>query len=237
MYERVIHIPQTGWELSSLFLELQNLAGEASALYHASGDDLAERGLMWVVVRYEVRFERSLMAGELLSAATWAMPFRHKMSQRNYRISDRDGNLVITAAALWTIVDRKTRKMVDPAVFSLQIPSEDVEYVVARPGIPEKVKTCSTAEYTVRQDDLDTNMHMNNARYFYLAEHRLGLVQPAKQIRLVRAAFLNEARLAEKIRLDWGTESEVFYFRGQKDNLDCFEISLRYQAEQPAENV
>ena len=237
MYKRVIRIPQTGWDLSSLFLELQSIAGEASALCHASGDDLAELGLMWVVVRYEVCFERPVQPGELLSFTTWAMPFRHKMSQRNYRITDMNGSLVFTAAGVWTIVDRKTRKMVDPSVFSLQIPLESAEHLVGRPGSPEKVKTNNTADYVVSQDDLDTNMHMNNARYFYLAEHRPGVSLTENQMKLVRAAFLNEARLSERISLSWGCESEVFYCCGRKDDQDCFEISIRYQSKQPAENV
>ena len=117
MYERTVQVPQTGWKLSSLFHELQEAAGEASDLWHASGDDLAGHGLMWVVVRYEAGFVRPILPGESLTVKTWAQPFRHMMSQRNYIISDQQGKTVLTAAGIWTIVDRKTRKMVEPSVF------------------------------------------------------------------------------------------------------------------------
>ena len=90
MYEKVVRVPHSGWDLTFLFHELQDAAGEASALYHASSDDLAKFGLMWVVVRYEVLFERPVLPGEDLFIQTWAMPFRHKMSQRNYRITDQE---------------------------------------------------------------------------------------------------------------------------------------------------
>ena len=119
MYEKVVHTPQTGWDLTALFHVLQDAAGEASAEYHAGSEDLADIGLMWVVVRYEVLFERPVLPGEDLLIRTWAMPFRHRMSQRNYRITDRDGALVLTAAGIWTIVDRESRKMVDPAEYPL----------------------------------------------------------------------------------------------------------------------
>ena len=41
MYEKVVRVPHSGWDLTFLFHELQDAAGEASALYHASSDDLA----------------------------------------------------------------------------------------------------------------------------------------------------------------------------------------------------
>ena len=229
MYEKTIRIPLTGWDLSSLFLELQNVAGEASAQYHASGDDLAKHGLMWVVVRYEVRFAQPVLPGDTFCIKTWAMPFRHRMSQRNYHITDKAGNPVITAAGIWTVVDRNTRKMVDPSVCSLQIPTEYTEFTVGRPADPEKVKTGLHTDYIVQKDDLDTNAHMNNARYFHLAERQIGASAPEKQIALVRAAYYNEARLGERIGLSWGCEDDVWYFCGRKDDLDCFEISIRYR--------
>ena len=232
MYEKVVHTPQTGWDLTALFHVLQDAAGEASAEYHAGSEDLADIGLMWVVVRYEVLFERPVLPGEDLLIRTWAMPFRHRMSQRNYRITDRDGALVLTAAGIWTIVDRESRKMVDPAEYPLHIPEEVTEYMVRWPANPEKVSTGHQVEYHVRPEDLDTNVHMNNARYFKLAESQIEKLLPGEHYRLVRAAYLNEAKLGDKIELRWGTENGVWYFCGRVNETACFEISIRYESEQ-----
>lgn len=237
MYAKVVRVPHSGWDLTFLFHELQDAAGEASALYHASSDDLAKFGLMWVVVRYEVLFERPVLPGEDLFIQTWAMPFRHKMSQRNYRITDQEGALVLTAAGIWTIVDRESRKMVDPADYPLQIPGEVTDYAIGRPANPEKVNTVHQMEYPVQPSDLDTNVHMNNARYFKLAESCIEKPIPGERYRLVRAAYLNEAKLGDSIKLSWGTEGNVSYFSGRVNGLACFEISIRYESDSKGNRV
>ena len=215
----MVRVPHSGWDLTFLFHELQDAAGEASALYHASSDDLAKFGLMWVVVRYEVLFERPVLPGEDLFIQTWAMPFRHKMSQRNYRITDQEGALV------------ESRKMVDPADYPLQIPGEVTDYAIGRPANPEKVNTVHQMEYPVQPSDLDTNVHMNNARYFKLAESCIENPIPGERYRLVRAAYLNEAKLGDRIELSWGTEGNVSYFSGRVNRLACFEISIRHESD------
>ena len=230
MYERTVQVPQTGWKLSSLFHELQESAGEASALWHASGEDLARHGLMWVVVRYEAGFARPILPGESLTVKTWAQPFRHMMSQRNYILSDQKGKTVLTAAGIWTIVDRNTRKMVEPSVFPVSFPHETEEYSVNRPKAPEKTALIHHGTYVVQPVDLDTNMHMNNTRYFDLVDNLIGNEAPEQQIQTVRAAYLNEAKLGDRIDLNWGGENSLFYFFGKIEDSSCFEISLRYQS-------
>ena len=230
MYEKTVQVPQTGWKLSSLFHELQEAAGEASALWHASGEDLAGHGLMWVVVRYEASFSQPILPGESITIKTWAQPFRHMMSQRSYILSDQQGNSVVTAAGIWTIVDRNTRKMVDPSVFPVSFPNESVKYSVNRPKAPEKTALIHHGTHVVQPVDLDTNMHMNNTRYFDLVENQLGKKAHEQQIQTVRAAYLNEARMGDRIDFHWGNETDLFYFFGKIKDLSCFEISIRYQS-------
>lgn len=229
MYEKTVQVPQTGWKLSSLFHELQEAAGEASALLHASAEDLAGHGLMWVVVRYEAGFVRPILPGEWITVKTWAQPFRHMMSQRNYILLDQHGKSVLTAAGIWTIVDRNTRKMVEPSVFPFSFPPETAEYSVNRPKAPEKTALTHHGSYVVQSADLDTNMHMNNTRYFDLVGNQIGENALERQIQTVRAAYLNEARLGDRIDFSWGDETDLLYFFGEINDSSCFEISIRYQ--------
>ena len=227
MYETTVQVPQEGWKLSSLFHELQEAAGEASALWHASGEDLARHGLMWVVVRYEASFSRPFLPAEWITVKTWAQPFRHMMSQRNYILSDQTGNSVLTAAGIWTIVDRSTRKMVESSVFPVSFPAEAEEYTVNRPKVPDKTALIHHGTYVVQPVDLDTNMHMNNTRYFDLVEKQIGSEAFDQQVQTVRAAYLNEAKLGDRIDLSWGKEANLHYFFGEIGDSSCFEISIR----------
>lgn len=230
MYEKTIRIPQGGWKLSELFHELQEVAGEAAAQWRASGEDLKRLGLMWVVVRYEVSFARPLLPGEELRFQTWALPFRHKMSQRNVLLLDGNGDAALSAAGVWAVVDRETRKMIEPADYPLSFATEAGDVLLPRPGAPEKTGLTHSAVYTVQEADLDMNLHMNNTRYFDLAEGELPSADRERALQTVRAAFSSEARLGESIDLSWGEEGDVRFFSGRKNGEACFEVSLHYHS-------
>ena len=228
MYQKAIQIPQEGWKLSSVFQELQDVAGEAASRWKADGEDLKKLGLMWVIVRYEVFFERPLLPGDGLCFRTWALPFRHKMSQRNVLLLDSNGGIVLKAAGVWAVVDREMRKMIEPADYPLSFETEVGDVSLSRPSAPEKTELLHHLSYAVQAADLDMNQHMNNTRYFDLAESVLPASDREKTLRLVRAAFFNEARLGETIELSWGEERDVRFFSGRKDDTACFEVSLHY---------
>ena len=229
MHMKSIHVPDSSWKISSLFHELQEVSGESASQFHASGPDLEKYGLMWVVVRYELNFKKTPVPGDRLLIQTWALPFRHKLSQRNYVLSDKDGNAVITAAGVWAIVDRCTRNMVEPEQFPIHLPEEKNEIMISRPAAPNKLDTSYSDEYIVIESDLDTNLHMNNTRYFDLAEDRINrLINGNMHLKQVRAAYLTEARMGERIHLDWAYKDGSAYCHGQKSGSECFQIGFSY---------
>ena len=84
-------VPEDSASLSTPFRVLQECSVHAVSACHLSGPELKEKGLMWVVIRYELTLSRALCPGEELLVTTWASPFRHKMSQRSYLLADADG--------------------------------------------------------------------------------------------------------------------------------------------------
>ena len=228
MFEKDITVPRPVWKLSGLFRELQELSGEAAAQWNASGIELMKLGLMWVVVRYEVGLARSFVPGEVLHAQTWALPVRHGMSQRNYLLLDGSGSPVLTGAGIWGIVDRRTRKLTEPEKYGLRFGTEVSEAVIPRPGTPAKLPLQGSCRYTVTEADLDINGHMNNTRYFDLAEEQIPPEGNRADLFKIRAVFMNEARLGEEITLSWGSDAAAGsrYFCGTKNGADCFQLGL-----------
>ena len=232
MFEKSLYVSDSSRKLSDLFHVLQDISGEDASKWHASGDDLEKLGLMWVVVRYEMNFINKIPQGEMLHISTWALPFRHKMSQRNYMIADDTGDPVMTGAGIWVVVDRMTRSMVEPDAYPISIPEEKTEKtIIRRPAMPDKLPVLNSGVYTVQQSDLDSNGHMNNTRYFDLVDRVAGDLYAGKSVRQIRAAYLNEARLDEKIQLSWGMNDSSLYCLGEKQGMDCFQISLKYEVQ------
>ena len=226
MFEKQIVVPDPSYRVSDLFRELQDIAGDATVAWHATGAELLEHGLMWVVVRYEVNLLRQLLPGESLRLVTWASPIRHRLSQRNYLAYDTGGDCVLRAAGIWAVVDYKTRIMVDPDEHKVPFFSEITGLEPPRPSSPAKILTDYSENYTVTEDVLDINGHMNNARYFDVAQDVAGDAFDIRQLKQVRALFVTEARAGDTITVHRGRDGSQWYFFGVKSGEPCFQISL-----------
>ncbi len=228
MFEKKIVITENAERVSALFQTIQDLSGEAAAEWHASGDDLAEKGLIWVIVRYDVSLLRPLEPAETLIFKTWANPVRHRMSQRNYLAFDKSGACVMRGAGSWAVVDALTRSMVDPGEYGVEIHGEVNGLELPRPATPLRITLTDIQDYDVTDAVLDRNMHMNNTKYFDAVQSCIREPNPALQLQRARAMFISESRLGERIAISWGRDGNSWYFDGKKNGASCFQISLEY---------
>ena len=222
-------LPEDRLRISDLFRVLQEIAGNAVVSWHATGPELKEKGLMWVVIRYELTLERALQPGESIRVSTWASPVRHRMSQRNYLLFDGEGLQLGRAAGIWALVDRETRAMVEPEGRGIAFQTEETGLEPPRPSAPEKMAIDSEFRFTVSDQVLDINDHMNNTRYFDVAEDSLGSDAEGLVLTRVRAAFLSEARAGDELLISRGRSGSSFYFSGTKNGEHCFQIGLDYE--------
>ena len=228
MYEKILTVPEPGWRTAELFHELQDVSGDAVAEVHATGADLKKIGLMWVVVRYDVSLSRPLKPEEKLQCLTWANPFRHRMSQRNYLIRDEAGEPVLTGAGIWAVADRESRTMIEPDSYGIVFETEVTGAEHPRPAVPEKLPFVGEREYRVTESDLDMNGHMNNTRFFTLAEQCMGEETDLPALRRARVLYANEALKGEALAVRWGTDRGHWYFTGEGRGKNCFQMDLDY---------
>ncbi len=228
MFEKQIYVPPDGFRTSALFHELQEISGEAAAEWHAAGSDLQKIGLMWIVIRYDIQLHRVLLPGECLYMRTWALPVRHRMSQRNYQIFDTDNRCVLSGAGVWAVSDRVKRIMVNPADYGIQFDTELSGPEQAKPTQPHRISISDFFSYSVPETALDINCHMNNTRYFDMVEINAITHYETFNLKHAKVTYVNEARLGEELTVKFGNEKQLWYFSGAGPRGNCFEMSLEY---------
>ena len=228
MTEKELAAPDHFWKTSALFRILQDISEDAVAPWGASGADIASKGLMWVVVRYHLTILEVPIPGKTLRVRTWASPVRHMLSQRNYLITDPEGNIIVSAAGLWAVAARDTRSMVDPADYGVFFPTEITGEEVPKPMPPQRLPLRQERRLLVPDNLLDMNQHMNNTCYFDLAEDCIAGENDGLQLREIRAVFMQELLSGENLHIQWGHEGGCWYFSGENQEKECFRISFRY---------
>ena len=225
IYEKQLTAPAAGLSTRELFAWLQDAAGEQCVPYHLAGDDLKKRGLMWVVVRYLIRVPRWPEPGETLRLLTWPGATRHSMMPRFYRLLDDAGECIASGSSVWTVVDRETRKMVNPEEHGVILEALVTGLEERRPPAPARLPAEDFADYIVPEEVLDTNGHMNNTRYYDLAERCIG--REGGHPRRIVTEHQSEIRAGQSMRICWGREGERYFIEGAND-YPVFRMELDY---------
>ncbi len=223
VFEERFTVPAAGLGTGDLFRLMQKISGDHCRQIGYGEEIMEGLGLMWVIIRHGVELRRWPAPGEALRLRTWPGPSRHGMCPRFYRLEGEDGELLGESCAIWSVVDRESRKM------QLKSPVEIEPLVTGqecrRPAAPGRLPETESAVYTVSAAVLDENGHMNNTRYYDLAEDCLGT--RGRPLRRALAEYLSESREGERLRLAWGREGERCCLSGERDG-PAFRLELEY---------
>ena len=135
---------------------------------------------------------------EEITTGTWASGFKAMYGYRNFVIRDQKGADLIRAASTWVYMNIETER-------PERVPAEAVAVYGEEPPLPmEQVgrkilipkEMTEYPEFPVRKAQIDTNGHVNNARYIEMAEEWL---PASSDIRKVRVAYQHAARCGDII--------------------------------------
>ena len=227
IYSERFPISPEGLCTGDLFRLMQKISGDHSTLLGYSEEKMEELGVMWVIIRHGVQVLRWPAPGEKILARTWPGPTRHGMCPRFYRLESGTGELLVTGCAVWSVVDRVSRKMVIPAARGVEIPPQVTGLEARRPAAPVRLETKESRIYTVPRQVLDENGHMNNTRYYDLAEELLGT--RGKPLELALVEYVNEALEGDTLLLRWGEEDGLICFEGENRGEAAFRMNLKYR--------
>ena len=107
------------------------------------------------------------MYGEKLKVKTEPVGFKKFYALRNYEIKDSHGNIIVTANAIFLLINLEKRRM-------MRIPQEQYDIYGVKGDMKEEFKiprleAISDFKYEdtfkVRYSDIDSNQHVNNTKY------------------------------------------------------------------------
>jgi acyl-ACP thioesterase len=165
---------------------------------------------------------------ERIVLKSWPGKTMHLLFPRYYRVLDEAGNTLVSASALWALVDQQTRRMVFPDRYGVVIEGEKTGREIALPSPPPRAKEGPVSAFTVPYSYVDLNGHMNNTRYFDLAEDRIKSAAEGRPLRSIAVEYANEARLGDELRVTVEHEGCVYRVSGDTEKK-IFRMEFVYQ--------
>lgn len=145
-----------------------------------------ENHMAWMLSSWQIVVERYPVLGEMVTFSTAPYEFKGFIGNRNFLVTDKDGNRIAYANSIWSLIDTKEGKPVRPTqeIIDKYVLEEklDMEYAPRRIAIPDKM--LQAENIIIRAHHLDTNNHVNNGQYVRIAMDCLGRECSVKQLRV-----------------------------------------------------
>lgn len=153
-------------------------------------------GKVWMLNSWQIVVERYPTYGESITVGTWPYDFKGPLGLRNFIIDDASGRRIARANSVWAMIDVTTGRPV--RVDRTQIEAYQMEPKESMNYEGRKIPICGEFEtlepIAVTRACLDTNHHMNNARYVAVAMEYL---PENYRIHQIRVEYKHSARYGD----------------------------------------
>lgn len=158
-----------------------------------------EIGKAWLLASWRIQINRYPTLGEQIRIGTWPTGFRGIYGYRDFVLLDRENEPLARANSTWFLYDTKARMPIrvseeEIALYGQIEPAADLGPAPRR--IPQPEKRERGPEIRITPHYLDTNHHVNNARYIEIA--RDAAAEPKKPVE-IRADYKKAAVLGDRL--------------------------------------
>ena len=204
----------TPFAVLNLFQDAANIHGE---ILGVSFEKMLEKNLLWVVTR--IRFEvcGNISEGQELLVTTWPLAPSRVGYERDYLITDNNGNILIRGSSNWAVIDADTRHLSPSENFynTDELCSErafDTRSKRIRNFDADK-KVC---EVVPDQSMIDCNNHVNNTHYASFAQMALG--EYDRKISAFQIDYHREVLCGQSLSLYTAQDGEVSLVKGENSD-------------------
>ena len=165
---------------------------EVATLHSDSAKDgiyyMGENNGAWVVINWKMKIYGSLKWNEEFTVSTWSRKFEKIYAYRDYKMCNKEGELIAIASSRWVYFDFKTNSIKVPPIDLIErYKSEDIP--IFETDNFKKLKEPENQEliytYAVQKKDIDWNNHVNNVAYLDIIQEALDETVEIKEIEIL----------------------------------------------------
>ena len=216
-------------KLSNLFLMFQEVSSRHSEMLGIGKADTIDKGLRWVITRFEVEIIKMPKYGDVVNVLTYPGESNPLFFYRHFVIEDKKHNVLVRASSVWAIINAATHQVVKDPFHGKSLPKEHRDDELAIPSKIEGDASEFIYKTTIRYSDIDLNSHLNNTRYIELIQNAFDLsFYKENVIERININYLAELKEGDEVSVYSNNENPCIII-GKKDNKNHFVAKLTYK--------
>ena len=212
---------------SELFRLLQEASITHTEQLGMGREKTLDKGLLWILLLQRAEIDRMPEYDEKIILKSWPGTTMHLLFPRYYSMETEAGEHLLSASALWGLVDQNTRKMIFPEKYGIVIDGVSTGEEIDLPSAPRRIECTQSVPFTVPFSYVDINGHMNNAHYFDLAEDCIPAAAGGEALKSIKIEYVSEARCGESFTVFWGESGGTYFITGEGER-PVFRMALSY---------
>jgi medium-chain acyl-[acyl-carrier-protein] hydrolase len=165
---------------------------------------LKENGFGWVILKWDINIIKTPKYLDEIIVKTQPTGKRRIFAYRNFEIRDLQGNLMVEAKSIWSLVKIKDLKPVQiPDVVSDKYKLEDSNDIQNKIKDPNNFEgRANSIDIRIRYGDIDTNGHVNNEKYIaWIIESMPKEVIMKYNLKKLKISYKKETKYGENIQV------------------------------------
>lgn len=228
-YETDIHACMKPY---SFMLNAQEMANRHADYLGFGYRDLEAKGIMWVLSRVKVVFNRIPEWNEEVIMETWHKGTDKLFGIRDFKMDSISGESLAVVTSSWLILNNETRRIQridqylaadDPSINCINA----IETPAAKLVSPGNMKFAKKRR--VEFSDIDINAHTNNAKYLEWAFDCIDQkVSATMKVKGFEINFNSETRIGEEIDLFINDSENKIFVEGKRGDTTVFQTEVTY---------
>jgi acyl-ACP thioesterase len=214
----------------SLMLLMQESANQHADALGFGYDQLLEKGIIWVLSRAHVVFERIPDWREEVVLETWHKGSDKLFGLRDYSLTGLTGEGIAKGTTSWLIIGTENRRLqrIEQHLGN-DHPSVHMVHAIEEPAPklapPQEIEFVKSRE--VEYSDIDMNHHTNNSRYMEWALDCINKFVPERSfIKEFAVNFNSESRLGERLDHYACKTSSGAFFEARRGETSVVQIEF-----------
>ncbi|MCR4879674.1 MAG: hypothetical protein K5906_01800 [Bacilli bacterium] len=173
-----------------------------------------DRGFLWIIVSTHIEIERMPHYDEDIILECYQSPTLHYFFPRNITVKNKSGELLIKATSLWSLIDHKTRKFIDPSKNNIKI-TDTLKDDLLMPVINLKIGDLARKKtLKVQYSQVDINGHLGNRHYMDMMTDDI-FKDDYPSIRDIKLLFKKEIKMGSKFTLKYEKKDNKYFFHSK----------------------